>query len=179
MSAKPAHGSVLLPGRRRVSRAPAQVPVAGQLLHDRLVQRVAGGCAALGGVPVPQGRQDGHRRHSRVDAGHVHAVPSGRPQPRGQVPRRTRPIQLRHPDVVPRAHRHLPQAAQREARRGADDDQQVRGRLSADLRSRGLRRSHEDGTHRPPTRARAHRGGDRGDHQAGERRDHRRGQGEG
>ena len=52
-------GAVHVPRGRRLPRAPAQVPVAGQLLHHRLVQRVARGRPQVRGLAVPQGRGDG------------------------------------------------------------------------------------------------------------------------
>jgi hypothetical protein len=158
-----AHGAVHVPRRRRVPRAPSEVPVARQLLHDRLVQRVAVRRAAVGRVAVSQRRRDGKRR----DARRVHRDLSDdapvRAHARGKIPLRSRPLLLRHPDVVPRAHRDVQDVTRGETLVRERVAEPLRERSRANFRRGGPGRRHERRAHRARPRARTHAGRDRRD----------------
>jgi dynein heavy chain len=94
-----------------------QIPVAHQLLHHRLVRRVAREGAAVGVAPLPGRRRPGQRGPARQDRRDVCGDPPvGVAHVRRVLPGAA-PPQLHHADLIPGADQPVPGHADREARR--------------------------------------------------------------
>ena len=136
------------PHRRRVPHAAAHVPLARQLLHDRLVHAVAGGRAALGGGHQADRRRDVRPAGpQRVARGNVQDHPPvGRDQV-DRVPRAVQALQLRNADELPRAAGHVQDDAHGQAQGAGQAQVAARG---------GARQAAHDQEERREDAGRAH-----------------------
>ena len=175
---EPAHRARDVADRRGVPRTLSHVPVAHQLLHDRLVQRVARRGAVLRGAALSR-RQGGGprlRRAPRLVLPDGDAAALERREGDGALLQRVRPPQLHDADELPRAHQAVPRHA-RQAARGDPDERIALPRRAAEAQGDGGdgRRAAGD-PHQDGPRPEEGREGDGGAARAGRARSDRRGQ---
>ena len=135
----------------------------GQLLHDRLLRRVAGGGAAVGRLLRVGGRRFRSGRDEGGDRQHVRQDP---PVGRGgarQVRGVAAALHLRDAHLVLGAARHVQAAAGGEARGGDDGEEAARDRARQARVDRGRGRQAEDAARGDAARADQDVEGGRGD----------------
>lgn len=112
-----AHDSEHVADRREFPGQNSEIPRPGQLLHDRLDASLARGRPTSRGDQIP--RRD--RSHGEGE-GRVHRdvpiLPHVHPELDQRLSQEGETLQLRNPDLVPRAHQHLQGFAREEEEGG-------------------------------------------------------------
>ena len=146
LQGEPAHHPVLLAHRRGVQGAAPAVPLARQLLHHRLVPRVAQRRVGGGGFE-DLSRRGRPRRGAPKAARHVQEFPQGGGRALRGVPRQGGAAQLRHAHVLPRAAQHVHLVVGQAERGRLQRKAEVRGWSGEARLHRGCREGHAGRAH--------------------------------